>query len=173
MESSSKNYSHYAYDREVTTEMEQEEKWAHLIVYVAAGGTTVALACANKLGAMLLITERWRVQVFLLLNFLLLAIFLTSLRSASPASVPPQPRQQKQSCSGRSESEPCSESRVAEIRATEKKESSGVVKEKVENELSEGGDEEEKLTKEELNERAEAFIAKFREHLVRDAACIH
>ncbi|CAI0455764.1 unnamed protein product [Linum tenue] len=170
MESSSKNYSYYACEGEVTTEGEQDEKWAHLIVYAAAGGTTVALACAKRLGAMLLMMERWRVQVFLLLNFLLLAIFLTSLRSTSPASIPPKPRQQKQSCGGRSESEPCSEIRVAEIRETESKESSGVVKEKLENELSEG-DDGEKLTKEELNERAEAFIAKFREHLVRDAAC--
>ncbi|CAL1392015.1 unnamed protein product [Linum trigynum] len=173
MESSSKNYSYYACEGEVTTEGEQDEKWTHLIVYAAAGGTTVALACAKRLGAILLIMERWRVQVFLLLNFLLLAIFLTSLRSSSPAPIPPKSRQEKQSCSGRSESESGSESQVAEIRATENKESSGVVKEKVENELSEGGDEEEKLTKEELNERAEAFIAKFREHLVRDAACSH
>ncbi|CAN1153231.1 hypothetical protein LINPERPRIM_LOCUS14565 [Linum perenne] len=181
-------YSKYSYEREVTEEniKENERESVDMMLYAAAaaaGTSTIAMAAwANKLGGIMLIMEQWRVQVFLLLNCLLLAIFLTSLRSSSSSASSihhNQPHQKSISPEPKSNLEIPSEKRaetaakvtmdVNEEEDTKEKRGSEV------RDLHDDDDDDEQsqsllLSKEELNERAEAFIAMFREHLVRDAA---
>lgn len=150
---------------------ETKEDSIHTIVFTA--GTFLLMVCLKHF-----LVEQWRAWVFLILNVILLAILFMSMR----------PTNLDQSSE--------SESSVGEVKCDnkEKKRPSGVSQEieqgkecyikqccssstrtcvHVENEIEDDEEEEEEeqvplLSKEELNERVEAFITMFRQHLISD-----
>ncbi|CAN0857571.1 hypothetical protein LINGRAHAP2_LOCUS6810 [Linum grandiflorum] len=144
----------------------------NMVLLYTAGTSTIAMAAWGKnMREMMLIMDQWRVHVFLLLNFLLLAIFLISLLSSSAFST--------------MHTEPESNRRKSQVEPEPKRaEEAGIrvtmnvnedAKEKCGSRVDQHHDNDDEdqsllLSNEELNERAEAFIAMFREHLVRDAA---
>ncbi|XP_057737652.1 uncharacterized protein LOC130954894 [Arachis stenosperma] len=130
-------------------------------------GTVVLMVCLKRF-----LVEQWRAWVFLLLNVILLAIFFMSTKKPR-WSVQTQESQnriqpikthlKKDSVPPRSEeSKECSENNVSANKKMDGDE-----------DKDEGEEEEEEeavaaLSKEELNERVEAFIAMFRQHLISD-----
>ncbi|CAL0298993.1 unnamed protein product [Lupinus luteus] len=123
------------------------------------------------------LVEQWRAWVFLLLNVILLTILFMSMRTSYKG--------QSYYQSGTSVEEPKGDKKVKKGQCYECCEEFEEVKEcykqqcwtsnvhvLVENETCENEEEEEEqvslLSKEELNERVEAFITMFRKHLISD-----
>ncbi|GMN42415.1 hypothetical protein TIFTF001_011628 [Ficus carica] len=166
----------------VTKEREFEEECYILLVLVTAG-IAVLMACLKRVLVVFLL-EEWRAWVFLFLNLVLLAILFTSTLSKSKES---------QDCPKESNAEVKIE-RNKKVKKQHSKCWSEHEKSEVESEESEkiseksssrnGGDdriartedkaeaeaeaeaEPPRLSKKELNERAEAFIVMFKQHLV-------
>ncbi|TXG59051.1 hypothetical protein EZV62_016880 [Acer yangbiense] len=156
-------------------------------------GTALLMACLKRF-IMMFFIEQWRLWVFLLLNVVLLAIFFTSMPSSkttttttTKTSTQDQESEEKINitkkpqggCGPESEEiddhvnvEKC-EKKLESKRSEENDHQKQSIEEGVnENENEDDDDEEEetsRLSKEELNERVEAFIATFRKHLVSDA----
>ncbi|KAI4351543.1 hypothetical protein L6164_005900 [Bauhinia variegata] len=153
------------FEREVI-EREHEEDSVQTIVFTA--GTVLVM-----LGLKRFLVEQWRAWVFLILNLILLAILFMSMRPS--CWVMSQEGKiwkiKKKSASG------CAQEAEAEAEAeTEKekeccKEQYSKIDEEneKEEEIEEEEEEEGEVSKEELNERVEAFITMFRQHLVSDA----
>lgn len=127
----------------------------HLQAVWFAAGTAAFMACLER-AVLVSFVEQWRVLVFLSLNLLLLAILFTSTHpNCSPSTDTPE----TQNGLGSS---------AEEADQVDKQGSSaGVTKE---NEAADQVDlKSADMSKEELNERVEAFIAMFRQHLASDA----
>ncbi|KAG8635085.1 uncharacterized protein LOC110605668 [Manihot esculenta] len=135
--------------------------------FVFAVGATLAMACLKSILVMFFV-KQWPARVFLILNIVLLAIFFTSLRSSSSenqetrcnAEVNIQENKRRKQCGWSATAKANSE--CQEMGKRER------VAEEIEQAIRVES-EDQKLSKEELNERVEAFIAMFRQHLVSDA----
>ncbi|XP_061372330.1 uncharacterized protein LOC133314815 [Gastrolobium bilobum] len=149
----------------VTKEEEHKEDSTHIIVLTA--GTFLLMVCLKYF-----LVEQWRAWVFLVLNVILLAILFMSMRpgycdqnSKSENNVEEVKNEKKE------KSKPCECSQEIECCKKQCWTSTNV---HVQNEIEEDEEEEEEeeqvtlLSKEELNERVEAFIAMFRQHLISD-----
>ncbi|GAV73079.1 DUF761 domain-containing protein, partial [Cephalotus follicularis] len=136
-------------------------------------GTVLLMAILKRFLVMFFI-EQWRVWIFLLLNIILLAIFITSMRSSSSeiqesnnnVEMNIQRKKWRKQCKLPAKVEGCNDcQQLHETRDCE-------IKQKLEHEheqVEDNNSEPQRLSKEELNERVEAFIAMFRQHLVSDA----
>ncbi|EYU34689.1 hypothetical protein ABFS82_11G126200 [Erythranthe guttata] len=135
-----------------------------------AAGTAALIACIERAVVVSLFAQ-WRVWAFLALNLLLLAILFTSSKPYKPSK--PSSNNQIDDVAEDSkvldtkkviiEEHFCSHPLVSDA---------GEIKNRVDEiEKVNGGDDsdDQQLSKEELNRRAEAFIAMFRQHLVSDA----
>ncbi|MBA0649856.1 hypothetical protein Goklo_017370 [Gossypium klotzschianum] len=145
-------------------------------------GIAVLLVCLKR-ALLLFLVQQWRAWVFLVLNLVLLAIFFTSMTpnssQISQQEMNKNEEEMKKKRGNFNEAEACTEdhqvSNSKQISKSEEVEDL-VEKEVVVEEEEEEDDEEEeeniealKLSKEELNERVEAFIAMFRQQLALDA----
>lgn len=173
-------------DQRGKNETELGDDCMHMVLFAA--GTALLMACLKR-ALMVFLLERWRAWVFLFLNLVLLAILFTSYFSTSKLAqksdcaevLKIEKKRQKQrqcrcwseqavvescrdcqqkcwrssSTSGGNESSACAEEEDMEVNHP--------------NAYKEEDMEAPKLSKEELNERAEAFIVMFRQHLVSDA----
>ncbi|XWS44250.1 hypothetical protein CRYUN_Cryun15aG0028200 [Craigia yunnanensis] len=116
-------------------------------------GIVLLLVCLKR-ALLLFLVEQWRAWVFLVLNIVVLAIFFTSMNKNDE-----EMKKKKGNCN--------------EVEAWKEKEmlkskrSNAEAEEKLEKEIEEKV-ELPKLSKEELNERVEAFIAMFRQQLALD-----
>ncbi|PSS33722.1 Oligopeptide transport ATP-binding protein like [Actinidia chinensis var. chinensis] len=142
-------------------EKKKEDKDTNLNAMWFAAGTLVAAACLQR-ASVVSLAEQWRVWVFLTLNLLLLAILFTSTTTGTIHN----------STSAPSNEAIHEESNTETQHETIKRENRG----NEERERDEDDDDEAakltshpRLSKEELNERVEAFIATFRQQLVSDA----
>ncbi|KAK2647608.1 hypothetical protein Ddye_015097 [Dipteronia dyeriana] len=157
-------------------------------------GTALLMACLKRL-IMMFFIEQWRLWVFLLLNVVLLAIFFTSMPSSKTTTTTTTSTQNQESeekiniskkpqCGCGPESEEVddhvnvekSEKKLEGKRREENDHQKQSMKQSIEDGVNEneadgddGEEETSRLSKEELNERVEAFIATFRKHLVSDA----
>ncbi|KAF3444720.1 hypothetical protein FNV43_RR14413 [Rhamnella rubrinervis] len=163
--------------------------YMHTVV-LTAGILAVLMACLKR-AIMMLLLERWRAWVFLVLNLLLLAILFTSSFSSTS-------NDQTQECSSSNHNERVKNERKKKKRQWQCKklsasgheddhERAAFIDEDMEAPTGSSREEDHmedvrpwkeedmeaeapnKLSKEELNERAEAFIITFRQHLVLDA----
>lgn len=126
-----------------------------------SAGTVLLIAACLKKAVVLFLVEQWRIWVFLVLNLILVAIFFTS----SPAS-----------CREIQTHEPICKIKQKKIKNRESKEAEKVEKVEIkqeqmntEEQIEEEEEEEIGLSKEELNERVEAFIVMFKKQLISDA----
>ncbi|KAI5341068.1 PREDICTED: ABC transporter F [Prunus dulcis] len=161
----------------VTKERELQEYIVHTVLFTA--GAAVLMACLQRVILTVFLMEQWRAWVFLVLNLILLAILFTPISSTSNFD------QNQQCSSNNSNAEvveniepknkrreyyrcPSSEQAVEDVKECDeeicKKRSTSV-----ENEEEGFEDQTEEVSKEALNERVEAFIVMFRQHLVSDA----
>uniref|UniRef100_A0A9I9DNC9 Uncharacterized protein n=1 Tax=Cucumis melo TaxID=3656 RepID=A0A9I9DNC9_CUCME len=138
-----------------------------------SAGTALLMATCLKKAVVMFLVEQWRIWVFLALNLILVAIFFTS----NPANYS---ETQKQETSGKTkqkktENIELKEAKKEEDKTKQKKTENREFKEarKEEDEIEEEEEEEEEeeigLSKEELNERVEAFIVMFKKQLISDA----
>lgn len=134
----------------------RKEDYLHAVWFAA--GMAVLMACFER-AVIVSIFEQWRVWVFLVLNLLLLAILFTS--TCSSTVVESKADDEKRS----------NDLAELKIEVVEEDEARGGGREEREcgGGGGGGGEDEEWKSKEELNERVEAFIAMFRQHLVSDA----
>ncbi|XP_054796383.1 uncharacterized protein LOC129301801 [Prosopis cineraria] len=146
-------------------ETEHEEDTIQTIVFTA--GTVLLMVCLKRFQV-----EQWRAWVFLILNLILLAIVFMSLRPRSSANegiveaVKNDKTRKKRTCEFSQEiedgkdcyKEQCWTRDFQNERDEKEEEEEAVVEDEVP-----------RLSKEELNERVEAFITMFRQHLVSDA----
>ncbi|XP_019161806.1 PREDICTED: uncharacterized protein LOC109158328 [Ipomoea nil] len=123
-----------------------------------AAGTAALMACLER-AVVVSFVEQWRVLVFLALNLLLLAILFTSTRPNSPPET--LINTPIISCTTAEEADEAAIEKEAEAEAEEDAEDPV-------DDLKSAD-----MSKEELNERAEAFIAMFRQHLASDAFAFH
>ncbi|KAK7266248.1 hypothetical protein RIF29_18890 [Crotalaria pallida] len=144
--------------------------------------TIVFTACTFLLMVCLkhFLIEQWRAWVFLVLNVILLAILFMSMRpsykggSSESKTSAEEAKDIKKEKKGQCDE--CSHQEIEEGKECYKKQcwSSSTTHVHVQNETYEDEEEEEEeeqvplLSKEELNERVEAFIAMFRQHLISD-----
>ncbi|OMO79105.1 hypothetical protein CCACVL1_13914 [Corchorus capsularis] len=125
-------------------------------------GMLLLMVCL-KIALLLFLVEQWRAWVFLVLNIVLLAIFFTSSST------------QSQESKGEMKKRGNCRLPIDEVEAKKRKNESSddideeKVEEKVEEEKNNEAHDPLKLSKEELNERVEAFIAMFRQQLASDA----
>ncbi|KAL0014183.1 hypothetical protein SO802_001252 [Lithocarpus litseifolius] len=148
----------------------------HTILF-SAGTLALLMACV-KCAMPNLLVEQWRAWVFLVLNLVLLAILFTSTRSEEASN---ETQQCKNNVAMKDERNKKNKSHCCTGSAPEVEECTIECKEIVHSEkiISGGNNEPEekveddaeipRLSKEELNERVETFIAMFRQHLVSDA----
>ncbi|XP_050221773.1 uncharacterized protein LOC126671968 [Mercurialis annua] len=150
--------------KKVVVESEREhdeDEYMHKILIAAA--TTLAMACLKRI-LVLCFIEQWRSRVFLVLNLLLFAIVFTSGNIRSTRNV--QENSDKSQVKIQEIKKPRKEcQKLSKIRA---KEAHGDV-EQPKNIEVDCEEQNKLLSKEELNERVEAFIVMFRQHLVSDA----
>lgn len=125
-----------------------------------AAGTAALMACLER-AVVVSFVEQWRVLVFLALNLLLLAILFTSTRPNS--NYPPQTLNTPISSTI---SEEANEAAI-------EKESEPEPEEDADPDPIDDLKSADNMSKEELNERAEAFIAMFRQHLASDASAFN
>ncbi|KAJ9135217.1 hypothetical protein P3X46_032425 [Hevea brasiliensis] len=149
-----------------TNGRELEDDYMHKFLFAA--GATLAMACL-KIILVMLFVKQWRTRVFLILNIIVLAIFFTSIHSSSSenqqtignAEMNIQGKKRRKQCSWSAKAtkahKECQEMSNRKRDADEVKHAIII------------DSEPQKLSKEELNERVEAFIAMFRQHLVSDA----
>ncbi|CAK9308938.1 unnamed protein product [Citrullus colocynthis] len=127
-----------------------------------SAGTALLMAACLKRAVVMFLVEQWRIWVFLVLNLILVAIFFTS----NPSSY-----------SDNQSEEPSAKIKQKKIKNRECNEAEKVekveIKQQQEIEEEEEDEEEEEeeigLSKEELNERVEAFIVMFKKQLISDA----
>ncbi|XVE68028.1 hypothetical protein DITRI_Ditri09bG0035300 [Diplodiscus trichospermus] len=143
-------------------------------------GMVLLLVCLKR-ALLFFLVEQWRAWVFLVLNIVLLAIFFTSVNpnssqiSHQETSKKNDGEDMKKKGGNCNEVEACNEDHQ-HLPKTQKR-SKTAAEEKLEEEMVVEEEEEEeeenveapKMSKEELNERVEAFIAMFRQHLAVDA----
>ncbi|GMI99185.1 hypothetical protein like AT3G28420 [Hibiscus trionum] len=143
-------------------------------------GMAVLVVCLKR-ALLLFLVQQWRAWVFLVLNLVLLAIFFTSMNpnscQTSQQEINKKDEETKKKTGDLKEIEACKEEdqqQHDEVSHSKKRSKSEEDEEIVKKELVVEEEEEEniealKLSKEELNERVEAFIAMFRQHLASDA----
>ncbi|KAK9272307.1 hypothetical protein L1049_002678 [Liquidambar formosana] len=150
-------------EKRMPKEIEHED-CIHTVLIAA--GTALLVACLKR-AIMVSLVEQWRAWVFVVLNVVLLAILFTSKRSISSeqqesnssVEIHIEKKKERKECSPLVAVEKSSDCRkLYENRSKMNK-----------RERLKDGVELPRLSKEELNERAEAFIAMFRQHLVSDA----
>ncbi|CAJ1946874.1 unnamed protein product [Sphenostylis stenocarpa] len=162
--------------RETKEEEHNKEDSIHTIVFTA--GTFLLMVCLKHF-----LVEQWRAWVFLILNVILLAILFMSMRptnldhsSESESSVEEVRSDKKEIKRPSGSSQEIEEGKDCYIKQSWSSTSTSTSSNTyvhVENEVAEEAEEEEEeqvpvLSKEELNERVEAFIAMFRQHLISD-----
>ncbi|KAK7316384.1 hypothetical protein VNO77_35388 [Canavalia gladiata] len=152
-----------------TKEEEHKEDNIHTIVFTA--GTFLLMVCLKHF-----LVEQWRAWVFLILNVILLAILFMSMRpsySDTSSESEDHVEQVKSDNKEKISSNECTQE-IEQGKECYKKQcwtTSSSTNVHVQNEIEEDEEEEEQvpmLSKEELNERVEAFIAMFRQHLISD-----
>ncbi|KAI5665585.1 hypothetical protein M9H77_15438 [Catharanthus roseus] len=170
-------------------QQEKKKKDVQLQAMWFAAGTAAVLACIQR-AILVSFMEQWRMLVFLALNLLLLAILFTSTHN--PISLN---EEINSNCSSNSNNTSLKKHRSISATPLPPQENCGIENSNLV-EIGDGGgggggktekvadldenivdescakkDEEAppELSKEELNKRAEAFIAMFRQHLVSDA----
>lgn len=175
----------------VTVELKHGDYRTHTVLFAA--GMALLMAWLKR-AVMVCLVEQWRAWVFLALNLVLLAIVFTSARPSTATAAAATTLSDDEEAKGNSDNTTnssskaeaaeaerkrrkrrCKMSKAAEVlgsehggcgRKTYRRRSRRVEAERVE----EGVDLETRgLSKEELNERVEAFITMFRQHLVLDA----
>jgi len=132
---------------EKSREAYKEEQLQHLHTAVFAIIIGVLMACLER-AAVVSLVEQWRARIFLLLNLILLTVLFTSFHCSGSNPCPGVFAQKTSAHEGRDKNA-SDETGTNEVEICE---------EEVKVELSE----------EELNQRVEAFIAMFRQHLVSD-----
>ena len=165
----------------VTVEMKHGDDRTQTVLLTA--GTALLIAWLKR-AVMVCLVEQWRAWVFLALNLVLLAIVFTSARSSATASEDEETKESSDNTNNtNTNTNTNSNVEVAEKEMKKRRKQcrpSGVAE--VGNELRSSSEEAERvneeaaadadtrgLSKEELNERVEAFITMFRQHLVLDA----
>ncbi|XP_020229637.1 uncharacterized protein LOC109810563 [Cajanus cajan] len=143
----------------------------HTIVFTA--GTFLLMVCLKHF-----LVEQWRAWVFLILNVILLAILFMSMRpsESSVEEVKSENKEKKRPSGGSQENEEGKECYMKQCCSTSSKNyvhvENEIIEENDNHDEDEDEDEEEEhvqvLSKEELNERVEAFITMFRQHLISD-----
>ncbi|GLT33339.1 hypothetical protein SLA2020_079370 [Shorea laevis] len=156
--------------------MENKEGNVHTALFTA--GTVLLMVGLKRIQMLLLLAEQWRSWVFLVLNLLLLAIFFTSINSSSSKNqeskinndeeMKIERKKKRMPSQGVYEAETCYDDFNLTEKISQGKEQNEEKAENVEADNVEG-EELGKMSKEELNERVEAFIAMFRQHLVLDS----
>ncbi|KAF7136637.1 hypothetical protein RHSIM_Rhsim08G0063700 [Rhododendron simsii] len=153
--------------------MEKKKEDDHHLhaVWFAAGSTLVVAACLQR-AAVVSLVEQWRVWVFLALNLLLLAILFTST-SAKVSAIHEENSSQVQDNTNYEMGTGRKQCRRRLLAADDYVSDSGrfsmVPKSGGGNSTSAAAKSTaDQLSKEELNERVEAFIAMFRQQLVSD-----
>ncbi|XVF14185.1 hypothetical protein REPUB_Repub09cG0035400 [Reevesia pubescens] len=137
-------------------------------------GIVLLMVCLKR-ALLLFLIEQWRAWVFLVLNIVVLAIFFTSMNPnltqiSHQESKKNDEEMKKKRGNCNEVVQTCKEdddqllksTKISKTEAEEKLEKDEVV-------VEEENIEPLKLSKEELNERVEAFIAMFRQHLALDA----
>ncbi|CAN4079311.1 unnamed protein product [Withania somnifera] len=153
--------------------MEKQDK---LQAVCFAAGMAAVMACLER-AILVSFVEQWRLIAFLALNLLLLAILFTSTTTTPILQI-------TQSTNTSTESKieenmgkeckkpllPCVEE-ISEEAITKdvKEEYITIINKREEELLDDSVDEAQQISMEELNKRAEAFIARFRQHLISDA----
>ncbi|KAG5535030.1 hypothetical protein RHGRI_022965 [Rhododendron griersonianum] len=153
--------------------MEKKKEDDHHLhaVWFAAGSTLVVAACLQR-AAVVSLVEQWRVWVFLALNLLLLAILFTST-SAKVSAIHEENSSQVQDNStnyemGKGRKQCRRRLLAADDYGSDSGRFSMVPKSGGGNSSAAAKSTADQLSKEELNERVEAFIAMFRQQLVSD-----
>ncbi|KAK4367487.1 hypothetical protein RND71_011279 [Anisodus tanguticus] len=166
--------------------MEETKRQDKLQAVWFAAGVAALMACLER-AILVSFVEQWRVIAFLALNLLLLAILFTSRSTPTTPIV----ETSQESISNTTESKielfclkqekgvkeckkllvPCVEEVSEEAITKDVKEEFPLLdkRENREDQLDDSIDEAQQISMEELNERAEAFIAMFRQHLISDA----
>ncbi|XVF58171.1 hypothetical protein PTKIN_Ptkin07bG0042000 [Pterospermum kingtungense] len=126
-------------------------------------GIVLLLVCLKR-ALLLFLVEQWRAWVFLVLNIVVLAIFFTSMKKKDDEQ---EMEKKEGNCN---EVEACKEELIlkSEKITSNVAEDEEIKLEKDQKVVEENNIEAPKLSKEELNERVEAFISMFRQHLVMD-----
>ncbi|KAG5624315.1 hypothetical protein H5410_009533 [Solanum commersonii] len=165
----------------MVVKMEERKKEDKLQAVWFAAGVAALMACLER-AILVSFVEQWRLIAFLALNLLLLAILFTST-----STTPTNPIVESSNNTTTTESKievkvrkeckkyvvPCVED-ISEVAITKDvKEEYPKITDNKENKeeqlLDDSIDEAQQISMEELNERAEAFIAMFRQHLISDA----
>ncbi|CAH9067894.1 unnamed protein product [Cuscuta europaea] len=147
---------------EVYMKKREEGQAADVQAVWFAAGTAALMACLER-AVVVSFVEQFRVLVFLALNLLLLAILFTSRHPN--CSSPPDFNQETGNGGGGCTEEPKEKGKAAET--PREQEFAAEAEEEVRG--SDDDDDDDEVVAKELNERAEAFIAKFRQHLASDA----
>lgn len=155
-------------------ERHKEEDIIHTIVFTV--GTVFLMVCLKRF-----LVEQWRAWVFLVLNLILLAILFMSLRPRSSANEGSKAEEVKNDDKTKTKKKK-KDKKASELCEQVMEDGKDCYKEECwvsdfENDVKDEEEEEDvvvmeevpRLSKEELNERVEAFIANFRQHLVSDA----
>ncbi|KAG8482805.1 hypothetical protein CXB51_023971 [Gossypium anomalum] len=153
-----------------------EEKKENVNTALFTAGIAVLLVCLKR-ALLLFLVQQWRAWVFLVLNLVLLAIFFTSMTpnssQISQQEMNKNEEEMKKKRGNFNEAKACTEDH--QVSNSKQISKSKEVEDLVEKEVVVEEEEEEenietlKLSKEELNERVEAFIAMFRQQLALDA----
>ncbi|XP_055805058.1 uncharacterized protein LOC129873896 [Solanum dulcamara] len=166
--------------------MEERKKEDQLQAVWFAAGVAALMACLER-AILVSFVEQWRVIAFLALNLLLLAILFTSTNTTPttptvetcPQSISTNATTTESKIEEKGDVKECKKPLVpcvadiseeairkdvkVEYPITDKREN------KEEQVLDDSIEEAQQISMEELNERAEAFIAMFRQHLISDA----
>ncbi|KAG2714411.1 hypothetical protein I3843_03G028700 [Carya illinoinensis] len=157
--------------KRVTEERDREDDdIMNTVLYTA--GAALLMACVKRAMITCLVEQYWRAWVFLALNLVLLAIVFTSLRSASNENQECNDDQAEMKIERNKNERRCTGSAQAEDHCGHKvhrKKSDESEVDGVDPDEDQAGEAPMRLSKEELNERVETFIAMFRQHLVSDA----
>ncbi|KAK4393052.1 hypothetical protein Sango_1776000 [Sesamum angolense] len=149
--------------------MEWDEKGEDQVKAVCfAAGTAALMACIER-AVVVSVFMHWRVWAFLALNLLLLAILFTSKSQTPSDDIVREDGVNSEIKKKKRFRQECSTNGGGEMLKSDER-GEAVMYEK-ENSVEDDGkkEENEQLSKEELNQRVEAFIAMFRQHLVSDA----
>ncbi|XP_049384282.1 uncharacterized protein LOC125848462 [Solanum stenotomum] len=161
----------------MVVKMEERKKEDKLQAVWFAAGVAALMACLER-AILVSFVEQWRLIAFLALNLILLAILFTST-----STTPTTPIVETSNNTTTTESKievkvrkeckkyvaPCVED-ISEVAITKDvKEEYPKITDNKENKEEQLLDEAQQISMEELNERAEAFIAMFRQHLISDA----
>jgi type III secretory pathway component EscV len=156
----------------VTEERDHEDDTINTVLFTA--GAALLMACLKR-AMITCLVEQWRAWVFLVLNLVLLAILFTSVRSGASnenqeycnivedvGTKKTERKKNRRHCTRSPQVEEHKDSHEMY-----RKRSLGNIERVEDHHHAEANPI--RLSKEELNERAETFIAMFRQHLVTDA----